>query len=1089
MKDNRKTAKRLLLVNWSCFQNEIISLGSSTLFTGVNGTGKTTILDAMSYLITANTQFNKAADDNGRNVTAYIHGDRKTNGSDRYLRPGNVTSYIAMEFYDPLISDYHVIAVCMESRSESDRAISQWIIREKCRLEDFNFSSVKNGKLTVTSKNNLTFKNIPLKGADFFGREKAIPQLTRQLGIRTTDYRKYKEKLLKMMAFDPERNVDKFLQTSVFAEAEVKSLDRLREQRKLYEQAKQMFEQIQERKNLLEEIEQKTSEYEKILRNYNIRELMFRYQYINQYKDEISKLEIKQQNNEIQLKDLEEKKKESEIKLSEMRKRLSEVENKNHSITESLNKLENDRNEISKKISELENELARLKNLQVSLKIILPQIVNYFDVADEKRTILLNLSENDFLFDKKISTFIDFSNKIKNQRDLLVGENAIEDKKRIEVSNQITDYQRKIKELEANIRQFPSEAEEAEKAKRIIQNEFSKRGIKSPVRLFAELVESLSDETWRKSIETFLWNKRFNIIVDDQYCHEALKILNEKNIYKCSVVLTDKIPETEIEENSAASVLNITNKGARRYANYLLNGIHLCENIEELHEHPKGGITKDGMLCKSYAASLMQIQKTQVCLGNNVVKIQLEQAKKELEKLILEKSEYEKEINDRKQLVILIDNVEWKAEYYNFNSSYELSEEKRNLGKISLQIEELKNSPEMLAAAKEYDLAKSNYDEADKESKLIERNLGSTEKDISNIQEKISETHEKSEKIEIEYKELEDQHSELVDEMKEEYERASKQRGIFIVISNKYLQNLANDVDNAKRKMEDKQREYNILSEIDASNYGVEFIPFYRDRYRDVANVKVDEAKNKVEKQSEKLRDVFLHDFVAELNEKIISAKEEIAVINSELKRIPFGRDIYQFKMEEKKDREVFFTICKNLELYSESPDLFTERTVSDEKLADDVQSFLNKILDTEQEEDYSDYRNYFTYDMTIRSHIGDEESEMDLSKKQGSASGGEKQTPYFIVLAASLMQFYPKDVCCARIAFIDEAFSALSKERIEQMVKFLEDNNFQVFYAAPPEKINSIGQHIDNTVSLYTQGKYTKPVEGSWYSRSAIKE
>ena len=169
------------------------------------------------------------------------------------------------------------------------------------------------------------------------------------------------------------------------------------------------------------------------------------------------------------------------------------------------------------------------------------------------------------------------------------------------------------------------------------------------------------------------------------------------------------------------------------------------------------------------------------------------------------------------------------------------------------------------------------------------------------------------------------------------------------------------------------------------------------------------------------------------LNEKIISAKEEIAAINAELKRIPFGRDIYQFKMEEKSDRAVFFTICKNLELYSESPDLFTKRTVSDEKLADDVHSFLNKILDTEQEEDYSDYRNYFTYDMTIRSNIGDEESEMDLSKKQGSASGGEKQTPYFIVLAASLMQFYPKDVCCARIAFIDEAFSALSKERIEQ--------------------------------------------------------
>ncbi|MBO4319891.1 MAG: hypothetical protein J5857_05425, partial [Treponema sp.] len=864
-------------------------------------------------------------------------------------------------------------------------------------------------------------------------------------------------------------------------EAEVKSLDRLREQRKLYDQAKQMFEQIQERKNLLEEIEQKTCEYEKVLRNYNVRELMFRYQYINQYKDEISKLEVSLKNNQIQLKDLEDRKKLSETKLSDMRKRLSEVENKNHSITESLDKMENDRAELNRRIKTLEEELSELKNLQVSLKVILPQMKNYFAITDEDNTVLQNISETDFESDKKISAFIDFSNKIKNQRDLFVGQKAIIENNLFDVNKRITEIQRKIKELESNIRQFPPEAEEA---KRIIQNEFNKRGIKCQVRLFAELVESLNDESWRKSIETFLWNKRYNIIVDDKYCHDALSILNERNIYQTSVVLTDKIPETEIESNSAASVLNITNKGARRYANYLLNGIYLCENLEDLHEHPKGGITKDGMLCKSYAASKMKTQKTQVCLGNNVVKIQLEQAKKELEAFTLEKSGYEKEIQDKKQLVTLIDNVEWKAGQYNFNSAKEISEEKRTLGKLVNQIEELKNSPEMLAAAKEYELAKDNYDKAYEEDIGLAQKIGSVKTAVQNTKSKVSEHIEQTGKIEIEYRELSEKHPELVDEMKEEYERASKQRNTFIIISNKHLQNLTNDVENTKRKMEDKQREYNLLSEIEASNYGVEFISFYRDRYRDVANVKIDEAKNKVEKQSEKLRDVFLHDFVAELNEKIISAKEEIAVINAELKCIPFGRDIYQFKMEEKSDREVFFTICKNLELYSDSPDLFTERTVSDEKLADDVKSFLNKILDTEQEEDYSDYRNYFTYDMTIRSHIGDEESEMDLSKKQGSASGGEKQTPYFIVLAASLMQFYPKDVCCARIAFIDEAFSALSKERIEQMVKFLEDNNFQVFYAAPPEKINSIGQHIDNTVSLYTQGKYTKPVEGAWHSR-----
>ena len=180
-----------------------------------------------------------------------------------------------------------------------------------------------------------------------------------------------------------------------------------------------------------------------------------------------------------------------------------------------------------------------------------------------------------------------------------------------------------------------------------------------------------------------------------------------------------------------------------------------------------------------------------------------------------------------------------------------------------------------------------------------------------------------------------------------------------------------------------------------------------------------------------------------------------------------------------KGDREIFFTILDNLSALQGNPDLFSSNPGNDEKLNSDVQDFLEKILSSEDENDYSDYRNYYNYDMLIKSNSGDEITETDLSKKQGSASGGEKQTPYFIVLAASLLQFYPKNVTCARIAFIDEAFSALSKERIEQMVKFLEDNNFQVFYAAPPEKIDSIGRYIDNTVALYTDGRYTKPIEG----------
>ncbi|WP_418746725.1 ATP-binding protein [Frisingicoccus sp.] len=117
---NRKTATKLLLLNWSRFQNITVRLEGSTLFTGVNGSGKSTILDAMTYLLTGNTQFNKAAKDRDRTVVAYVRGDTKSNGKDRYLRKDGVVSYIAMEFWSPVEDMYLVVGVCIESASESD---------------------------------------------------------------------------------------------------------------------------------------------------------------------------------------------------------------------------------------------------------------------------------------------------------------------------------------------------------------------------------------------------------------------------------------------------------------------------------------------------------------------------------------------------------------------------------------------------------------------------------------------------------------------------------------------------------------------------------------------------------------------------------------------------------------------------------------------------------------------------------------------------------------------------------------------------------------------------------------------------------
>lgn len=1071
----RKTAKKLLLLNWSCFQNVCIELGSSTLFTGVNGTGKTTILDAMSYLLFANTQFNRAADDKERTVNAYIHGDRKTNGPDRYIRKDAVVCYIVMEFNSPTEGDF-VVGVNIESRSAQDSQESKWFIFQNAKIEDFNFRSVENGRLSIASGKNLTRKGIPVKASEMLGREKAKPAIARALGLRISDgdFKKYVEKILKMMAFKPEKNVEKFVKDSVLVQNDVNSLQSLREQKNHYTEALQMLENNQKRKELLEKIETATTAYEKQLKYMKIRKMMYSYQFIQKDKQDLEKRELLSKTLVLEQGQLESRKKTVETELETARENRTKVKDSNRTLSDSLDDKNNELKKCKEDINACESDIAELKNLQVAITQLLPQIENDVQVSWESQEVLKNLAEEGTDASEKQTRFIEFGNQIQT-----VCEEYTANKVRLadrakECKEKLAEIEKDIKALLAKKVVFPHDVELAKLA---IQEEFENRSIKSEVRFFAELVEEIKDESWRKAIETFLGRKRYYLIVDDEYCDVALRILKEKKVTNANVVLSDKIPDSDIEKDSAAEILEIKNKAARKYANYLLNGIHLCHTIEELHDHPKGGLMKDGMLAKSYAASMMKINEVVPCLGKNVVEMQLKMKEREKEQTAANQQRLADQINALNDLLRLCGNIEWDPEEYDFESVERFPQLKGRLGQIANEIEVLKKSPEMLRAMQEIQMAEDKVKNLSLESSRIDRELGKNDSAQNNNALLIRNLTQSIENRTIDYQELVRENLELEQEMLETYAKAIEQKQNCIVLDKKTADKAESELDRSKDALCKIQVEYNKIAERDLTYTGVEFIPFYREEYRDIANAKLDEAKNKLEDASTKLRNAFLHDFIAELKENIEKAKEEIDVINKELKKIPFGIDFYQFKMEERTDRKIFFDICNNLESYINDPDMFNPQKVSQDKFNADVQKFLDDILQQGSDEmEYSDYRNYFVYDMSIRRKNGEE---MDLSQKQGSASGGEKQTPYFIILAASLMQFYPKEKNCARVAFIDEAFSALSKERIEQMVRFLEENHFQVFYAAPPEKIDSIGSHIDNTVALYSDGKYTYAEEG----------
>ncbi|MBQ7780661.1 MAG: AAA family ATPase [Lachnospiraceae bacterium] len=1075
MTQNRKTATKLLLVQWSRFQNVSIKLEGSTLFTGVNGSGKSTILDAMTYLLTGNTQFNKAAKDRDRTVKGYVRGDTKSNGAMRYLRQGQIISYVAMEFWSPSEQENMVIGVCIESQDEVSNPTSSWFICKNATIEDINFVNIEGKNLYVTPKSLLQLKGVRMKSAEFMGRERGTEQIVRALGLRC-EVSKYRSKLIKMMAFNPENNIDQFIAECVLEPGTVNSLKELRQQREQFEHIKKIYEDLRDGKEKLEEVECKIQEYETRKRNLDIREMLLRYQELLVKQKEREDIQFRLVALEQKKLELEKQRENVQGLFEEARKRLQIAESNDayQGMQTSIQNLENQINLLEFSIKQEEEKVAKLLRLQKSLTAEISWTIKEW--AEESKRYLLHIADEGYSVDKKRKELIFFIDSVeKLQNDLGTEKVHLEDELNA-LKQELVKLEQQLKTLESNQAIFP---EEIVNAKQVIKDEFAKRGIATEVRTFAELVQSIKDVSWRRAIETFLGRKRFYIIVDGQYCHEAMKVLQEKKLHVANVVITDKLPDSEVIKGSAAEQLVIPNVYARRYANYLLNRIHLCETLEELHEYPKGGLMKDGMLAKSYSVACMNIKKTQICLGQDAIEWQ--------KKAVLEQKRVTQEMYNHKNdtfekvcgKIGSLRSVDLELTNYQLEAPDLFVENQEKKRKYEDNIKQIKGNPEFLAVLQEQQDAQNAFNEIDKRRSKIDSDIGECKKELENELERkktiAGEIHSKQNM----YDEIRMTHIELENAMLEEYSKLHAKRGEIRVITEKTVQNLRTDLDACIKAMENVQLDYCRISEIDINKRGIGYIPFYREEYRNIANVKIEEAHSRLVEQAQKLESAFMNDFVAEINETIGEAKREIDAINRELKQIPFGQDTYKFKMDEKPERMLFFRICKKLENYMNSPEIYMNSSRDDEEMERDIQEFMNMILNEEDEAEYTDYRKYFTYDMEITSHQGGEEITADLSKKQGSASNGEKQTPYFIILAASLLQCYPRRNCCARLAFIDEAFSALSRERIEQMVKYLEENDFQVIYAAPPEKISSIGQFIQSTVSLVTTGRYTNAVEG----------
>lgn len=109
---------RIFLHNWHRFDHQVIDVEDSLYLAGNNGTGKSSVLDAMQVVLIADLQkvrFNCSAQQgqerSERTIDTYVRGKI---GEDRWLRPGNTVAYIALEFTAKIQGAKLTVGVCIE---------------------------------------------------------------------------------------------------------------------------------------------------------------------------------------------------------------------------------------------------------------------------------------------------------------------------------------------------------------------------------------------------------------------------------------------------------------------------------------------------------------------------------------------------------------------------------------------------------------------------------------------------------------------------------------------------------------------------------------------------------------------------------------------------------------------------------------------------------------------------------------------------------------------------------------------------------------------------------------------------------------
>lgn len=1113
---------KLRLINWHYFTNTTVDIENITFLTGANGTGKSTIIDALQTVLLGDTtgrNFNKAANEKtGRTMNGYLRGviSETKEGEVICLRPGRFTTYVALEFLNTKENKKFTLGIVFDCYSDGRDDRNFFYLASGFPENNFTNKDLldsSTGARPLTLKEFSRFVNETYKSDEgiFFDSNEQYRTFLKQVFGNLTD--KYFNLFKKSVSFVPISDISKFITEfvcDVQYKVDIVPMQKNIEQYRLLE-AESV--RIQEKISYLTEVHNAFDAYHAISTD------MATFTYIHARANyEYAKR---------QLSDYKEKVRQHQDKLDYLTNQLTQLDEQirelNSEKQDYIAKKASSQgfslaNELGKKKADFEKQIAALK---VSQQNIYRQLREYCEsyarqavefIGSFRNVNLDRLGLEDRDIDQ-LSEFSEFSNEIydeckemsKSCEEGNVDSSSIErlqeemdsyktkgsaiyaklEQRLYELSNKKNELGVQIKSVSGGSKPFgPRYRQVVDELKTRLVN----RHPDAYVKKFCDLVD-INDPTWADAIEACLGANRFNVFVNPSYYYEAQKILKELvglyDFYNVNIVDSTKVIEFISEhpayDDSVATLIDTDDEAAGAYADFLLGTTKKCFSFEEARESGHG-LCADCTGYRNFATWYLKRVPT-LFLGTTVSQGSIESIHEEYvaidNKISLMSSLVDK-INPLTTMGTMSSN-EAKNFRDDLNQARNIPGLEENVRRLGEQMKEgvlsgVKELDDKIAALDE-DIASltSQKEEmiAEKGEHISEiRRLGSEvipekESMVRKGEEALSEFDPKlvEEVYLARYESLADlmDVSQMAEEANKRFVRAqSKQKALR---------------DNLMKARSAYVTKYNLSYDTTNENDNETF-----DKELDsLNNVLLPQYTQKIAQAHENAIKEFKDDFIFKLRGLITTVESQIGELNDALADVKFGRDSYRFTVEPDKDYIDYYNMMMDPLLLTagDAENVFMEK-YSDLmnqlfSLISDAQNSTNNEAILANIEKFTDYRTYLDFDLLVKRGIGDNAVESSLARTFKTQSGGETQTPFYISILASFAQLYRvgQDADSLRLVIFDEAFSKMDAVRIKEAVSLLRSLGLQGLISTPAEKLRDLAKLVDEALVAIHDDKH----------------